>query len=325
MTGRVTERMADAGRGISLAYEQFGDAGADPLVLIAGLGQQLHSWPTGFCERLAARGYRVVRFDNRDTGRSTHMRFPPPRPAAMFTRRWPAGQYDLTDLATDTVGLLDALGCDRAHLVGASMGGMIAQTVAALCPQRVCTLTSIMSTTGARRAGRPALSTWLLMAARPPRSRQAAADRAVRMFRHIGSHGFPFDEAWVRSLAGLGWDRDPSGADGTARQLAAIFRSGDRTAQLRAVTAPTLVIHGDRDRMVNPTGATATVRAITGARLETIAGLGHDLPQGAWPVLLDLIDSHARHGGLTEGRPAGHARSSDRSELTGSTDAVTSS
>jgi pimeloyl-ACP methyl ester carboxylesterase len=305
----MTERVAHVGRGISLAYEQLGDAGADPLVLVAGLGQQLHSWPTAFCEQLAARGYRVVRFDNRDAGRSTHPRFRPPGTAALLARRWPAEQYDLTDMATDTVGLLDALGYGDAHVVGVSMGGMIAQLVAALHPPRVRTLTSIMSTTGARRVGRPALSTWRRMAARPPQTRRTAVDRAVRMFRHIGSHGFPFDEAWVREQAGRAWDRDASSA-GARRQLAAILRSGDRTAQLRAITAATLVIHGDRDRMIHPTGAVATARAIAGARLETIRGMGHDLPEGAWPVLLDLIDAHARGGG-----PSTQARSSDASTI----------
>jgi pimeloyl-ACP methyl ester carboxylesterase len=305
----MTEQVADVGHGISLAYEQLGEAGAAPLVLVAGLGQQLHSWPTAFCGQLAARGYRVVRFDNRDAGRSTHMRFRSPSPAAILARRWPTEQYDLTDMATDTVGLLDALGYDDAHLVGVSMGGMIAQTVAALHPHRVRTLTSIMSTTGGRRVGRPSLSTWRLLSASPPRTRQAAVERAVRMFRHIGSHGFPFDEARVRELAGLAWDRDPSSA-GARRQLAAILRSGDRTSQLRPVNAPTLVIHGDRDRMVHPTGAVATARAIAGARLETIRGMGHDLPKGAWPILLDLIDAHARGGG-----PSTPARSTDASTI----------
>jgi pimeloyl-ACP methyl ester carboxylesterase len=150
-----------------------------------------------------------------------------------------------------------------------------------------------MSNTGARRAGRPALSTWLLMGGRPARTRAEAEARAVRIFRHIGSHGFPFNEAWVRELAGTGWDRDPS-PSGVARQLAAIFRSGDRTTRLRAITAPTLVIHGDRDRMVHPTGGAATAKAIGGARLVTIPGMGHDLPRDAWPRLLDLIDTHAR-------------------------------
>ncbi|MDN3353681.1 alpha/beta hydrolase [Actinomadura sp. DC4] len=289
----MTERTADAGRGITLAYEEIGEAGAEPLVLVAGLGQQLQSWPDAFCERLAARGYRILRFDNRDVGRSTHLSFPPPGPVTLLTRRWHPLQYDLTDLATDTVGLLDALGIEDAHLVGISMGGMIAQTVAALVPARVRTLTSIMSTTGGRRVGRTAPSTLRLMAARPATTREAAIERAVRMFRHIGSEGFPTDEARVRERAGLAWDRDPS-RGGVGRQLGAILRSGDRTARLRAVTAPTLVIHGDRDRMVAPSGGAATVRAIGGARLETIKGLGHDLPLALWPTLLDLIDGHAR-------------------------------
>jgi len=287
----VTERVAEVGRDISLAYEEIGTG--EPLVLVAGLGQQMHSWPTPFCEQLAERGYRVIRFDNRDEGGSTHLRFRPPSVGAILRRRWSPEQYDLTDMAADTVGLLDVLDLAEVHIAGASMGGMIAQTVAALYPERVRTLTSIMSNTGARRVGRPALSTWLMMASRPGRTREEAQARAVRMFRHIGSHGYPFDEAWVRELAGQGWDRDPSPA-GVARQLGAIFRSGDRTRQLASITAPTLVIHGDRDRMVHPTGGAATARAVKGARLETIAGMGHDLPQGAWPRLLDLIDSHAR-------------------------------
>jgi pimeloyl-ACP methyl ester carboxylesterase len=162
------------------------------------------------------------------------------------------------------------------------MGRMIAQTVAATWAKRVRTLTSITSTTGAKHVGRPALSTWLLMAAKPPTTRQAAMDRAVRMLRHIGSHGYP-----------RAWDRAPTRA-GVGRQLVAIFRSGDRTGQLRDVTAPTLVVHGDRNRMVHPTGGAATKRAISGAKLVTIPGLGHDLPKGVWPVLLDLIDDHTK-------------------------------
>lgn len=286
----MTQRTVDVGRDISLTYEEIG--AGEPLVLVAGLGQQLHSWPTAFCEQLAGRGYRVIRFDNRDVGKSTHVRFRPAKPSALLMGRIPPEQYDLTDMAADAAGLLDALGLAGAHLVGVSMGGMIAQTVAALHPARVRTLTSIMSTTGSRRAGRPALSTWRLLSAGPPKTREEAVARAVRMFRHIGSHGFPLDEAKVSEMAGTNWDRDPSTA-GVGRQLGAIIRSGDRTSLLGAVTAPTLVIHGDRDRMVHPTGGAATVRAIVGARLETIAGMGHDLPNDAWPTLLDLIDTHA--------------------------------
>lgn len=289
----MTEEIADVGRGISLAYERIGDRGADPVVLVAGLGQQLHSWPDAFCAQLAGRGFEVVRFDNRDAGRSTHPRFRPPSLLGMLAGRFPPEQYDLTDLAADTVGLFDALDLETAHIAGVSMGGMISQTVAALHPTRVRTLTSIMSTTGSRLLGRPALSTLRMMGAKPPRTREEAVESAVRMFRHIGSHGFPFDEAFVRELAGTGWDRDPT-SGGVGRQLAAIMKSGNRTAKLRGITAPTLVVHGDRDRMVHPTGGAATARAIRGARLETIRGMGHDLPEGAWPTVLDLIDKHAR-------------------------------
>lgn len=289
----MNEQIADVGRGISLAYERIGDDGAEPLVLVAGLGQQLHSWPDAFCTELAGRGFQVVRFDNRDAGRSTHPRFRPAKLPAMFAGRFPPEQYDLTDMAADTVGLLDALGLDRVHLAGVSMGGMISQSVAALHPARVRTLTSIMSTTGSRLIGRPAFSTLRLMGAKPPRSREEAVESAVKMFRHISSHGFPFDEAWVRETAGTGWDRDPT-AGGVGRQLGAILKSGNRTAWLRKITAPTLVVHGDRDRMVHPTGGAATARAIPGARLETLRGMGHNLPEGAWPALLDLIAGHAR-------------------------------
>jgi len=294
----VTEEIADAGRGISLAYDRIGDRGADPLVLVAGLGQQLHSWPDAFCAQLAERGFEVIRFDNRDAGRSTHPRFRPASLPAMFAGRFPPEQYDLKDMAADTVGLLDALDIETTHLAGVSMGGMISQTVAALHPARVRTLTSIMSTTGSRLIGRPAFSTLRLMGAKPPKSREEAIESAVTMFRHISSHGFPFDEAWVREKAGIGWDRDPT-AGGVGRQLGAILKSGNRTAWLRKITAPTLVIHGDRDRMVRPTGGAATARAIPGARLETVPGMGHDLPAGAWPTLLDLVDKHVRSSDVT--------------------------
>jgi pimeloyl-ACP methyl ester carboxylesterase len=293
------ELAVDVGRGIRLCYEQFGDLTDPPIVLIAGLGQQLHSWPSEFVAALAHRGFCVTRFDNRDVGRSTHLSFPPPHPLAILRGGNDTRQYHLGDMARDTVGLLDALNLRDAHLVGISMGGMIAQTTAAHYPGRVRTLTSIMSTTGAPRTGRPALSTWRRMfTSRRPRTRDEAMDRAVRMFRHIGSHGFPFDEPWVREAAGIAWDRDPT-SDRVARQLAGIFASGDRTTELRHIEVPTLVIHGDRDRMVHPTGGAATARAIPGARLQTIPGLGHDLPIGAWNQVIDLIADHATWAPVT--------------------------
>jgi pimeloyl-ACP methyl ester carboxylesterase len=291
---RMTDALVDVGRGTELCYDEFGEPDRPAVVLIAGLGQQKHTWPGDFAIALAGRGYRVIRFDNRDVGRSTHADFPAPNPFAVLRGGNDKRQYHLGDMARDTVGLLDALGVRNAHLVGVSMGGMIAQTVTAHYPGRVRTLTSIMSTTGASRIGRPAPSTWWRMAtAKPPRNRAEAVDGAVAIFRHIGSRGYPFNEASVRERAGIAWDRDPTSA-GTRRQLAAIFASGDRTRELRQIDVPALVIHGDRDRMIHPTGGAATARAIPGARLETIAGMGHDLPLGAWDRILDLIDSHAQ-------------------------------
>ncbi|MEV0033541.1 alpha/beta hydrolase [Nocardia sp. NPDC050793] len=290
----MTEGLLDVGRGVRLAYQRLGDPDGTPVVLIAGLGQQMHAWPDGLCLLLTERGHPVLRFDNRDVGESAHCAFPPPSPLGFLRKRWHPAQYRLSDMATDTVGLLDALDIDAVHLVGMSMGGMIAQTVAARYPERVTSLTSIMSTTGAPRVGRPALSTWRRMFGRPAGTRAEHVDAAVRMFRHIGSAGYPFDEAAVRAAAALAWDRDPHPAAGVARQLAGILLSGDRTHELGAVTAPTLVLHGDRDLMVAPTGGAVTARAIAGARLRTLTGMGHDLPEGVWPTLAGLIDDHIR-------------------------------
>jgi pimeloyl-ACP methyl ester carboxylesterase len=246
---------------------------------------------------LVGEGYRVIRFDNRDVGRSSRSPAPAPRPWQLVRRRFSGAQYTLTDLALDTAGLLDALRIPAAHVVGMSMGGMISQTLAATAPDRVLTLTSMMSNTGARRVGRPALSTRSLMLRRPPRSRDGAADRLVAIMRRIRSRGFPFDERQARAVALEAWDRS-GGANpaGVLRQIAAIYKSGDRTEACRHITAPTLVIHGDRDRMVHPSGGRATAAAIPGARLETIAGLGHDLPADACSQLVAAIVRHARQG-----------------------------
>ena len=298
-TSDADEQLADVGRGITLSYQRSG-RGDIPLVLIAGLGQQMHEWPDGLCELLEGRGYDVIRFDNRDVGKSTHFGFPPPGPLDFLRKRWHPEQYDLSDAAADTIGLLDVLGLSSAHLVGMSMGGMIAQTVAARYPHRVASLTSIMSTTGAPRVGRPALSTWRLMFGRPAGNRDEHIARAVRMYRHISSRGYPFDESAVRAAAATTWDRDPHPAAGVGRQLAGILKSGDRTTELGAVAAPTLVLHGDRDPMVNPTGATVTAHAIPNARRHTLSGMGHDLPVGVWPTLADLLDTHIRTARSTD-------------------------
>ncbi|MFQ6396130.1 alpha/beta fold hydrolase [Nocardia sp. KC 131] len=290
----MTEQFAEVGGPVTLAYERLGNGGGTPLLLIAGLGQQLHEWPEGLCSELVSRGYDVVRFDNRDVGRSTHAGFTPPGPLDLLRKHWHHAQYDLADMAADTVGLLDTVGFASAHLVGMSMGGMIAQTVAAHDPVRVRSLTSIMSTTGAAKVGRPALSTWRLMFGRPARNRDEHIAAAVRMYRHICSSGYPFDEATVRAAAATTWDRDPHPAAGVGRQLAGILKSGDRTVQLGTIAAPTLVLHGDRDLMIAPTGGAVTARAIPGARLHSLPGMGHDLPAELWPTIAELLDDHIR-------------------------------
>jgi pimeloyl-ACP methyl ester carboxylesterase len=300
------ERTVQVARGIELCCRNEGDPQGAPLVLVAGLGQQLIEWPPELVEGLAAAGFRVIRFDNRDVGRSSRIDLAPPSSVQMLTRRFSAAQYVLGDMALDTVGLLDGLGIDSAHLVGMSMGGMIAQTVAARHPSRVRSLTSIMSTTGARRTGRPTMATYARLF-RPVRAeRERAAEANVAMMRHIGSRGYPFDTERVRAVSLEAWDRDGgSNSDGPARQLGAIFKSGDRTREVRQIAAPTLVIHGDRDPMVNPTGGWATSRVIPGARLLTIGGMGHDLPAGACAKLVEAIADHAgaadRRGAATRG------------------------
>jgi pimeloyl-ACP methyl ester carboxylesterase len=287
------EETVDVGGGMRICLVAEGDPAGAPLLLLAGLGQQLNVWPEELRDGLVERGFRVIRCDNRDVGRSGRASCPPPGARQFLTRRFSTAQYDLGAMVADTVGLLDALEIERAHLVGMSMGGMIAQGVAAREPGRVLSLTSIMSTTGAPRVGRPAPSTWLRLAAPPARTRDAQAKAVVGMMRHVGSRGFPFEEEAVRAVALEAFDRSGGpGAAGVARQLAAIMKSGDRSAEVGRIAAPTLVIHGDRDRMVNPSGGRATAAAIPGARLQVMAGMGHDLPRGARTELVEQIAAH---------------------------------
>jgi len=279
MTGSG-ERFADVGRGIRLCYVTFGDPADPPLLLVMGLGMQMIGWDEEFCEELAGRGLHVVRFDNRDAGLSTHVRGHQPTLAQLVHRRFGPEQYRLSDIALDAAGLLDALDLAPAHVAGVSMGAMIAQTLAAEHPDKVRSLVSIMSTTGHPLLGQPALGVYRHLLTRAPREREAYVDYVARVFGAIASPGFPRDEARTRERAGRAFDRnaDPRG---TGRQLAAILASGDRTSQLRTVRAPTLVIHGDADKMVAPSGGKATRRAIPTARGLRIRGMGHDLPQGA--------------------------------------------
>jgi pimeloyl-ACP methyl ester carboxylesterase len=270
------------------------------VLLVMGLATQMIGWPDEFCRGLAQRGLFVVRFDNRDIGLSTHLHGAgAPDIVAVFGGDTSSVPYALTDLADDTVGLLDALGLDSAHLVGASMGGMIAQLVAIRHPNRVRSLTSIMSTTGDPAVGAPAEAAMGVLLAAPAKDRDGAIQRAVDTYRVIGSPGFEFDEAGLRERAGLSFDRayDPAGV---ARQLAAILTCPDRTADLAAVSVPTLVIHGSHDTLIDVSGGHATAAAIPGCDLLVVEGMGHDLPRAAWPEILDrigaLVDRAEREG-----------------------------
>ena len=287
---------------IELCYETFGDPADPALLLIMGLGTQMLGWDDEFCEALAGRGFHVIRYDNRDIGRSTILdTYPAPTLGQLLRRDKRAVAYTIADLAADGVGLLDHLGIERAHLVGASMGGMIAQTIAARRPERVLSLASIMSSTGSRITGQPALRTYRRFLRPVSSDRQRYIDQATDLFHWIGSPGFDRDEAALRDLLGRMYDRGhhPSA---TSRQLAAILASGNRTADLRRITAPTVVIHGTDDRLIAPSGGRATARAIPGARLLMIEGMGHDLPRGAWPQILDAIAENAARAAA----PAAH-------------------
>ena len=282
--------------GVTLEYDEVGSG--DPIVLVMGLGAQLVHWDERFCAALAARGFRVIRFDNRDVGLSTKIegrRAPLPLQAMLlgFLGLPVRAPYTLSDMAADTVGLLDALSIDRTHIVGASMGGMIAQVVALEHPRRVRTMTSIMSTTGDRRAGYPRRRALRALLGPAPRTRQQAADRAVKVFGVIGSPGFPRDEKALRSMAVRAFDRGAY-PPGFLRQFAAIAASGGRGQALRKLQTPTLVIHGAEDPLIPPSAGRATARAIPGARLVMIPGMGHDLAPGAWPTIIDEIADHAR-------------------------------
>jgi pimeloyl-ACP methyl ester carboxylesterase len=278
---------------IELCYETFGDPADPAMLLIMGLGTQMLGWQEEFCEQLAARGFFVVRYDNRDIGRSTVLGEAPVPTIGQILRRDKRGaSYTLAEMAADGVGLLDHLGIERAHVVGASMGGMIAQTIAARRPERVLSLCSIMSSTGSRWRGQPALRTYSKFLKPMSGDRQGYIDQAADLFAWIGSPGFDRDEAALRDLLGRMYDRGHDSGS-SARQLAAILASGDRTPELRHITAPTVVIHGTDDKLVAPSGGRATARAIPGARLVTIKGMGHDLPRGAWPQILDAIVENA--------------------------------
>jgi pimeloyl-ACP methyl ester carboxylesterase len=286
----MTEQLArDVGpSGIDVAYERFGDPAAPPVLLIMGGGAQMISWPDGFCTELARRGTQVIRFDSRDAGRSTHFPDgPAPDLRAALAGDYSSASYTLSDMAADTTGLLDVLGLDGVHVVGASLGGMVAQTMAIEYPARVRSLTSMMSTTGDPGVGQ-ANVTALASLGPSPQDRPGYIDWQIRAFRVIGSPGFAFDEAAVADRAGRSWDRDHDPL-GMLRQAVAVVASGDRTARLRELHLPALVLHGDSDNMCDVSGGRATAAAIPGAELVIFEGMGHSIPRELWPDMAGRI------------------------------------
>ncbi len=274
---------------IDLAYERLGDAHAPPVLLIMGIGAQLIAWPDGFCDELVRRGLHLIRFDNRDAGESTHLTgAPPPNMAAALAGDPSSASYTLSDMAADAVGLLEALGLDSAHLVGASMGGYIAQTIAIEHPRRVRSLTSMMSTTGDPTVGQPHAEAMRVLFGPPPTTREEIVRRTLEVVRVTGSPGFAPDLEAVADRAGRAFDRafDPLGM---TRQAVAVLASGDRTPRLRSIDVPALVVHGADDRLTDVSGGRATAAAIPGAELVVIDGMGHDLPRELWPQLATRI------------------------------------
>lgn len=275
--------------GIDIEYEMFGSDADPPLVLIMGLACQMIFWPEAFCEQLAARGFRVIRFDNRDVGLSSKFDDgPTPNVMAAFGGDYSTAAYTLSDMAADVVGLMDALGISAAHIVGQSMGGMIAQTLTIEHPDRVLSLTSISSTNGDRTVGYPHPEATQQLLRPPSPDRESMIESSVEMWRVLGGPVFPFDEAYVRTRATRSHDRchHPMGV---ARQLMAILSQPDRTAALGEVTVPAAVIHGDADPLVDVSGGRATAAALPNCEPVIIEGMGHDLPVGVWPTIIDTI------------------------------------
>lgn len=281
--------------GIELEYDTFGSSDDPTLLLVMGFTAQMTAWDDAFCQRFVDRGFHLVRFDNRDCGLSTKFDGQQADPGAVMAavlggQPLPEVPYTLSDMAADAIGLLDHLGVGRAHIVGASMGGMIVQTMAIEHPERVVTLTSIMSTTGDNAVGRPTSEAIESLLAPPPADRDAfiaAADRSmVWASKRYG------DPDRLRRNAALAYDRSfyPEGAP---RQLAAIYASGDRSEALRELTTPTLVIHGRDDTLIDLSGGLRTAELVPGSNLLVLGDMGHDLPEPLWPTIVDAIVSHA--------------------------------
>ena len=288
MTERVTAN------GLELAYEAFGSPDDPPLLLVMGLGTQMIGWRDGFCRLLAGRGFRVIRFDNRDVGESTHLDgLRVPKPVGVLLGRDQVA-YSIEDMAADTLGLMDALGLERVHLVSASMGGFISQHVALAQPERVASLALFMTSTGARRVGgtHPKVIAALLRR-KPATSREEAIETSWKLLQLTQSPAYPWAEDDVRAQVGLAYDRGYD-ADGGGRQFAAVVGQTDRTAALADLRIPTVMLHGLADRMVNFSGGVALARAIPGSRLVGYHGMGHDLPPALWPDFVAEIVANSR-------------------------------
>jgi pimeloyl-ACP methyl ester carboxylesterase len=288
------EQFAEVGRGITLCHQTLGDPDDAPMLLIQGIGTQMIGWPDGFCELLAEGGFFVVRFDNRDSGRSTWLpELGVPSVTKAFNKQLSDPPYLFTDMADDCAGLLDALGISAAHVVGASLGGFVAQTLAIEHPDRVLSLASVMSSTGSSQVGQPTPAAMEALMTRPPDDRDAYVEAIVAVRKVIGSTGFEQDEAWIRETARRAYDRGVN-PDGTQRQLVASICSGSRHERLGEITAPTVVLHGAADPLIDSSGGRATAEAIPGAELLIIDGWGHDLPPGVWERAVGAITANAK-------------------------------
>lgn len=278
--------------GITIEYEEQG--AGEPLLMIMGLGAQLIDWPQNFVDMVSAKGFRVIRMDNRDAGLSTEFSAPslslPQMAMAALVGRKPRTEYTLSDMAADAAGLLDALGIDSAHVVGASMGGMIAQTLAIEHPARVRSLTSIMSNTGSRRTGRPKPAMLLKAGRLPEPTRENAVEIGLTMWRLIGGPDYDEAEARAQGEAAIARSFRPTGP---GRQTAAILAAPNRTKALAKVAAPTLVVHGLLDPMVHPSGGIATAMAVPNSRLLMFNDMGHALPRGRRQEIADAIAVNA--------------------------------
>ncbi|MFC4534181.1 alpha/beta fold hydrolase [Sphaerisporangium dianthi] len=276
---------------VEIAYETFGPPGGEPLLLIMGTALQMVMWPDDLCAALTDHGFTVARFDNRDSGLSTHFaQAGRPGPAKDRFKPGKAAAYRLEDMTGDTVAVMDALGWSSAHIFGASLGGAIAQLTAILHPQRVRTLT-LASTYAGWKRGRVNMSTVLRLLLgqslkRYPAGRQGAGQRIVDAMLLLGSPGYPLDEEWWRRAAEVSYERDPSPAGGEMRQSAAAGATGDLLPRLAGVHVPTLVIHGADDPMIRPRAAKEIAAAVPGARLVLYPGMGHDLPRELWPAII---------------------------------------